>query len=93
MAWMTGSEALDIAVALNGGRPFPNRLAAEDAVRRLLVAANKRPVPAHRDRAGNCPICGEAGRCPGWHTIEERREADARRAAWEAERQPTLAMA
>lgn len=90
---LTGLEALEIAVSLNGGRPFPSRLAAEDAVKRLIVAANMRPVPGRRDRAGNCVICGESGRCPGWHTIEERREADARRAAWAAERQPTLALA
>ena len=90
---LTGTEALEIAVALNGGRPFPSRLAAEDAVKRLIVAANLRPVPARLDRAGNCTICGEAGRCPGWHTVEEKRAADARRAAWEAERQPMLALA
>lgn len=35
--------------------------------RRRLVRAGHKPIRAVEDAAGNCRICGEAGRCPGWH--------------------------
>jgi hypothetical protein len=34
-----------------------------------IKRAGYQPVKATYDRAGNCEICGEAGRCPGWHTL------------------------
>lgn len=39
--------------------------------RRSLV-----PVAARWDGAGNCVICGEAGRCPGWHTPAEAQRVE-----------------
>jgi hypothetical protein len=44
-------------------------------VKRELIKAGKYPVKAISDYAGNCLICGEAGRCPGWHTITETQAA------------------
>jgi len=35
--------------------------------RRRLVRAGHKPIRATYDAAGNCRICGECGRCPGWH--------------------------
>ena len=37
------------------------------------------PVKAIQDEAGNCIICGECGRCPGWHTSGEEQLASLRR--------------
>lgn len=34
---------------------------------RSLLAVGVEPVRAEYDAAGNCTVCGEAGRCPGWH--------------------------
>ena len=31
--------------------------------------------------AGNCIFCGEAGRCPGWHTVDEADHMEASPAA------------
>lgn len=38
-----------------------------------FVKAERRygPVRAEVDRLGNCDICGEAGRCPGYHIHED----------------------
>jgi hypothetical protein len=35
--------------------------------RSCLVAAGRVPIMASYDAAGNCTLCGEAGRCSGWH--------------------------
>jgi len=43
-------------------------------VKRKLLAQGYQPVRAIYDAGGNCVICGEAGRCPGWHT--ERQHAE-----------------
>jgi hypothetical protein len=55
---------------------LPHKLfPSASAFYRRNYAALKRvgmvPVMARYDDAGNCRICGEAGRCPGWHTPEE----------------------
>jgi hypothetical protein len=42
------------------------------AVRELLLRLGYTPVRASFDSAGNCEICGECGRCPGWHTQSEQ---------------------
>jgi hypothetical protein len=34
------------------------------------------PIKASYDDGGNCLICGEAGRCPGWHIPEEASLSD-----------------
>lgn len=36
-------------------------------VKRELESQGYQPVKAVYDAGGNCTICGEAGRCPGWH--------------------------
>lgn len=36
-----------------------------------LVAKGVTPIQAFYDEGMNCLICGESGRCPGWHTPEE----------------------
>ena len=51
---------------------YPSRKAYEAAVKHGLIRQGKHPIKARYDRAGNCLICGECGRCPGYH---ERKEA------------------
>ena len=63
------------------GRPFKSHAHASAALKRALVNLGVQPVAASYDRAGNCTTCGEAGRCGGWHTPEEAREAQQARAA------------
>lgn len=36
-------------------------------VYRAITRHGLQPIRAQYDTAGNCTICGEAGRCPGWH--------------------------
>lgn len=43
----------------------------EADVRRRIVATGLEPIKAEYDTAGNCRTCGEAGRCPGYHTQGE----------------------
>jgi hypothetical protein len=40
-------------------------------IKNKLIDGGHYPVQAIYDISGNCVICGEAGRCPGWHTKEE----------------------
>ncbi len=42
------------------------------AVRELLLRFGQTPIRSNFDSAGNCEICGECGRCPGWHTQAEQ---------------------
>lgn len=51
---------------------YPSTKNFHRAVRRLLGRLGHTPVQASYDRAGNCKICGECGRCPGWHLQEEK---------------------
>lgn len=46
---------------------YPTRAAWHAATRAKILRAGRAPIPAEIDPAGNCRICGEAGRCPGWH--------------------------
>ncbi len=39
--------------------------------KRDIIAKGLTPRPAVTDIHGNCVYCGEAGRCPGWHTPTE----------------------
>ena len=43
-------------------------------VKRQLIAQGFSPLKAIYDAGGNCTTCGEAGRCPGWHTEPPRDE-------------------
>ncbi len=74
---MTSQEAAD-KVPYKPGR---TRQQFAEAVRKLLVKSGERAIKANYDSAGNCFTCGEAGRCPGYHTeSEERAAADRARA-------------
>jgi hypothetical protein len=42
----------------------------------ILLKSGKIPVKAIYDKAGNCIICGECGRCPGWHTVEDAQRGE-----------------
>jgi len=68
-------KTLDIADAI----PFkPNRTRGQ-FTRAVKNALRKRGIPyvdASLDQTGNCRICGEAGRCPGVHTVDEWAEAE-----------------
>lgn len=63
-------------------RTFPTCAAFYERNKRAIIAATGQAVPAEFDGAGNCVICGEAGRCPGWHTVDE---ADQMRASPETQ--------
>ena len=39
--------------------------------RRAILRQGYIPIPARWDEAGNCTVCGESGRCPGWHRGEQ----------------------
>jgi hypothetical protein len=64
-----------IAQTMNGSEFFSKKPLTysqyKSKVKRLLLKAGYNPVKASYDKAGNCKICGEAGRCPGWHTLQE----------------------
>jgi hypothetical protein len=62
-------------------RTFPSRAAFERHVYRVLKQSGQVPIRAKYDDAGNCTVCGEAGRCPGWHTISEVNATERRRMA------------
>ncbi len=47
--------------------PFNSWRAYGDAFRRELRRMGYKTARASYDEAGNCTICGEAGRCPGHH--------------------------
>jgi hypothetical protein len=54
-------------------RLFPSRAAYYARNYRALRRIGLDPIRATWDEAGNCTVCGEAGRCPGWHTPEKGR--------------------
>lgn len=57
-------------------RSFPTRAAYRNHARILVVAVTGRqPFAAIEDTAGNCLVCGESGRCPGWHLEAEFKRA------------------
>ena len=58
-------------------RTFPSCAAFYARNRQAIMAASGSAVRAECDEAGNCIICGEAGRCPGWHTVDEADQMDA----------------
>ena len=44
-------------------------------VKKTMLRLGIAVYPTRFDHAENCIVCGEAGRCPGWHTMKEQREA------------------
>lgn len=50
---------------------FQSRTSYANRNKRAIEKAGYTPVKPHYDKAGNCVICGEAGRCPSWHTIDD----------------------
>lgn len=50
---------------------FPSREAFEDYVKAEIEKAGHTPIRPWYSETGDCQICGEAGRCPGWHTEYE----------------------
>lgn len=40
-------------------------------IKKLIIQTGNIPIKAQFDENGDCLFCGEAGRCPGWHTREE----------------------
>lgn len=50
---------------------FPSRLALEQRNKQAILNAGHIPIRAILDDSGDCVICGEAGRCPGWHTKDD----------------------
>ncbi len=58
---------------IQGTIPFkPNRTPKQyqREVYRAIVRSGYLARLADYDNEGNCVICGEAGRCPGWHINE-----------------------
>lgn len=59
-------------VAEMPSRTYKSRAGFRAAVRRFVVKRTGcEPVSVATDRAGNCVVCGEAGRCCGLHLYGE----------------------
>ena len=57
---------------MNAVRPlYPSLAAYHAATRAAIVRQGLTPIKAKEDHAGNCVVCDEAGRCPGWHAEPE----------------------
>ena len=52
-------------------RPFCSRSALERAVKREFAKQGITAIRAQYDSYGDCMVCGECGRCPGYHTPDE----------------------
>ena len=70
---MTGTEARDKRASQCNESPWPSRESMICDVACMLRSYGETPVAAKFDGAGNCTICGEAGRCPGVHSKTEER--------------------
>lgn len=64
-------RAIDIIDKLPQRKPFASRAAFLTRNRKALERAGYVAYRSVRDDSGDCYTCGEAGRCPGWHTGEE----------------------
>lgn len=64
---MTAFQILDRLPA----RTFPTCAAFYARNRSAIMEATGSAVRAELDTRGNCIFCGESGRCPGWHTVDE----------------------
>jgi hypothetical protein len=58
-------------------RTFPTCAAYRARNHDAVMAATGSAVRAEFDQGGNCLFCGESGRCPGWHTVDEADHMDA----------------
>lgn len=77
---MQSFEILDIVAARHWAkhhRPFNSSAALERAVKREFTKMGITAIRAQYDRNGDCIICGECGRCPGYHTPAEAQQAQA----------------
>ena len=46
------------------------------AVKKRILAMGLKPVRAKYDEFGDCLMCGESGRCPGYHpSVESKHKA------------------
>ena len=52
-------------------KSFKSRKAHVEQNRRAILNAGCMPIKSIQDEAGNCIFCGECGRCPGYHTLDE----------------------
>lgn len=83
---MQSFEILDIVATrqwAKHNRPFDSSAALLRAVKREFA---KQGIPAHRaqyDRNGDCMVCGECGRCPGYHTPAEVQQAQSLQPAFD----------
>jgi hypothetical protein len=71
---MTASQIIDKLPF----KQFKSFTAYASRNKRAIIDSGYIPIPAYRTSGGTCLICGEDGRCPGWHTPEE-----AYKAQWE----------
>lgn len=61
-----------VLIAQMPPRTYASRAGFRQAVRRWIIRKTGcEPIDAATDEAGNCLICGEAGRCCGLHTFDE----------------------
>jgi len=51
----------------NEKRTFNTQAAYKRHVKNAYIDLGYKPLKAKYDNAGNCILCGESGRCPGWH--------------------------
>ena len=51
-------------------RTYATAEGLSNAIYRALLRAGYYPVKPRYDDNGDCLICGECGRCPGWHKGE-----------------------
>jgi len=52
-------------------KQFKSHRAHDQRNKKAIEAAGYRAVKARYDNAGNCTVCHEAGRCPGYHVYQE----------------------
>ena len=63
-------KAIDIISKLPH-KTFESQAAYWERNKTVLEQEGFKPYQAKFDDVGNCKVCGEAGRCPGWHTIDD----------------------
>jgi hypothetical protein len=51
---------------------YKSRAQYEKAQRNAILKSGSVAYKAIYNKSGDCLICGEAGRCPGWHTSKEQ---------------------
>ena len=57
-------------------KKYKSRRAYETAVRKKIETfTGSAAVKAWRNKGGTCQVCGENGRCSGWHTWQDLADA------------------